>query len=71
MNLYQQLTNLLNEHRREAAITCEEDCICFDLEEMLYCYYLKGLEQANAVLQSDESQNLVLTLDSSDEDIPF
>lgn len=71
MSLYQKLKNLLNEHRREVVVTCEEDCICFDLEEMLYCYYLKGLEQANTVLQADKSQSPVLEDESGEDIIPF
>ena len=34
--LRDNLLNLLNKHRQEAVITCEESCICWDLERIIY-----------------------------------
>ena len=69
--MYSELQNLLCKHRAEAVITCDENCICWDLEEMLYCYHLKMEEQANTVLQSDKSQSPALEDESGEDVIPF
>ena len=34
--LRDDLLNLLNKHRQEAFITCEESCICWKLERIIY-----------------------------------
>jgi len=69
--MYHELQELLMKHRAESMITCEEDCICWELEEFLYCYHLKMEAQANTVLQSDKSQSPTLEVDSSEDIIPF
>ena len=34
--LRDDLLNLLNKHRQEAFITCDESCICWELERIIY-----------------------------------
>lgn len=34
--LRDDLLNLLNKHRQEAFVTCEESCICWELERIIY-----------------------------------
>jgi len=35
------LLSLINKHRSDAVITCEENCLCWAVEEVLYSYDLE------------------------------
>jgi hypothetical protein len=74
--MFEDLQSLLNEHRKQAYLSCDKYCFCWDVENFISCHEQAGgtttlaLDSATALPDENDTRFQMLCAAIFDDDTP-